>query len=144
MFDAQKIITQLKTAGFRQTQLRTALIGVFAAKHAPLDYIDITRALREKNLSPNKTSIYRELDFLLGQSLIQEIDLGEGKKRYEVLDHDDHHHHLVCEKCHSIDDIHLGEDLVQEEQAIFLNKKFLVKKHMLEFFGLCHKCQQKG
>lgn len=144
MPDTQAILDHLKAHGHRHTRLREVLINRFTSHHGPLDYLEITAAAQECGLQPNKTSIYRELDFLLRQSIIQELDLGEGKKRYEILDRNDHHHHLVCEGCHSIEAIHLGDDLANEEAAILKTKKFLVKKHMLEFFGLCQNCQQKG
>lgn len=67
------------------------------------------------------------------------ILFGEGKKRYELKDTNDHHHHFFCENCGDIEDIEMKEENLLKE--IKNNKRFLIRKHNLEFFGLCPKCQ---
>lgn len=75
------------------------------------------------------------------EGIIEMIQLGERKKRYE-LKRETHHHHLVCTKCRTIDDIELDEGgLHPHEKAIKAKKRFKVTRHALEFFGLCAKCQ---
>lgn len=93
-------------------------------------------------LAPNKTTVYRELDYLRSHNVIQEIDLGELKKRYELAGH--HHHHLVCTGCESVEEVHLDDHLKEHESRILQEKKFKVTRHMLEFFGICGACQKKG
>lgn len=88
-------------------------------------------------LKVNKTTVYRQLDKLLEENKIIEVELGDGKKRYELKDLD-HHHHLVCKKCGKIDDIELDEKIIISELS--KKTKFKVESHSLEFFGTCVDC----
>ena len=125
---------------YRSTPVREKLIELFS-KGLLLSVPDIQKLLLSYKLSPNKTTIYREIEFLKENNLIQEIDFGDGKKRYERTD-GEHHHHLICTSCKNIDDVTLESDLDHFEEKIKSTKKFKVTRHSLEFFGLCLNCQK--
>ena len=103
----------------------------------PVDAIELT-----KKYKVNKTSVYRQIEVLLGIKLIKEVDFGDGKKRYERVDLG-HHHHLVCDSCKSVSDVTMEKDLEAVEKKIKKLKGFKVQRHSLEFFGLCKKCVAK-
>lgn len=86
----------------------------------------------------NKTTVYRQIEKLLIDNIIIEVELGDGKKRYELKSLD-HHHHLVCKKCGSLEDIELDESVILNE--VSKRTTFKVESHNLEFFGLCRKCK---
>jgi Fe2+ or Zn2+ uptake regulation protein len=88
-------------------------------------------------LKVNKTTVYRQIDKLIQDNKIIEVELGDGKKRYEPKDLK-HHHHLVCNKCGRLEDIKLDEKWIIKE----VSKKtdFKVERHSLEFFGTCVNC----
>lgn len=90
-----------------------------------------------EKLKVNKTTVYRQIDKLLLENKILEVELGDGKKRYELKDLK-HHHHLVCKKCGTIDDIEIDEKMILGS----LSKKtsFKIESHSLEFFGTCVNC----
>lgn len=90
-----------------------------------------------KKLKVNKTTVYRQIEKLLSENVIIEVELGDGKKRYE-LKNLDHHHHLVCKKCGNLEDIKLDEKLILSEVAMKSN--FKVENHSFEFFGICVNC----
>lgn len=85
----------------------------------------------------NKTTVYRQIEKLLTENVIIEVELGDGKKRYELKSLD-HHHHLVCKKCGSLEDIELDEHIILKE--VSRKSNFKVEDHSLEFFGYCVKC----
>lgn len=137
---AQTILDNLVVAGFRITLIRRSLIQLFARADHPLSGGEIIVFLEEQKLHPNKTTIYRELEFLLSQGVIVELDFGEGKKRYELAGLP-HHHHLICTRCGSIEEVALAEhDLLEQERELYKERGFKVSKHVLEFFGLCKNC----
>lgn len=137
---SHEILNELRKKGFRLTNIRKALIKIFESTNAPLSVPQLKILLQDQGLSPDKTTLYREIAFLQQQQLVIEIELGEGKKRYESA-LQNHHHHLVCMKCDSIEDIEVDADLEKEEQRILKLKDFKVKQHALEFFGICGKCR---
>lgn len=130
----------LTTKGFRMTKTRETILQILSHHQEPISVPDILACLSHEELNINKTTAYRELDFLLKQGIIHELDFGDRKKHYELSDRG-HHHHLICEQCHSIQDIEFEEDLKKEEEKITKSTGFHIKRHALEFFGLCEKCQ---
>ncbi len=90
-----------------------------------------------EKLKVNKTTVYRQVDKLIRDNKITEVELGDGKKRYELKDLR-HHHHLVCNDCGKIEDVELDEKIILKE----LSKKsdFKIERHSFEFFGLCVNC----
>lgn len=138
--DKHNILSNLRTNGHRITIVREKIIEIFLTLSQPVTVPDIIKTLSRKNIRVNKTTVYREIDFLLSQSIIKQIQFGEDKKRYESA-YGDHHHHLVCTGCDSIVDINLEQDLDREIQSIKKRKNFLVTDHALEFYGLCANCR---
>ncbi|MFN7160559.1 MAG: Fur family transcriptional regulator [Candidatus Gracilibacteria bacterium] len=137
-----KLKDDLKSQGFRMTKTRESILKILSHHKEPISVPEILECLSHEDINVNKTTAYRELDFLLEQGFIQELDFGDRKKRYELSERD-HHHHLICENCTSVQDIALDEDLKKEEEIIKKSTGFQVKRHALEFFGLCEKCRKE-
>lgn len=134
------ILQEITDRGHRLTAVRRTLVDLFICNESPIDVESIATYLDKKGLFPNKTTIYRELEFLLEQDIIHDVDFGEGKKRYEIAS--SHHHHLICTNCKAIEGVHIEEAGIEHEEGKLLKLKgFKVTRHMLEFFGLCKKCQ---
>lgn len=133
-------LTLLKLGGHRLTKARKAIIKMFLDMEAPLSVAEIKILLAKININVNKTTIYREIHFLKSQNIIRELRFGDGKRRFEIRP-DNHHHHLVCVSCDSIECFELERCLKEEEKNIFRQNRFRTIKHSLEFQGLCAKCQ---
>jgi len=139
MINTKEIISKLREEGFRSTGIREAILYLFCNTKKPLSCMDIQEYLKQKNISANKTTVYRELDFLESKKVIEEFQLDDGVKRYEILSK--HHHHTICVKCRKINCVELEQELNNQEMQIEKNNKFKVISHSLEFYGLCQKCQ---
>lgn len=134
-----EIISKLKLGGHRITPIREQIIEIFINSLTPISAMDLIEAFRILKIHVNKTTIYRELDFLISKGFLRGIEFGEGKKRYE-LDTGHHHHHVVCLNCKKVEDVDLKTDLSGEEKLIQRNTGFKIKSHSLEFFGYCKNC----
>lgn len=140
--NALDILSRLSDSGFRLTPVRKLVVEYVAGTATPVTAEDFIVFLEDKGLSPNRTTVYRELDFLQAQDVIQELDFGEGKKRYELASHA-HHHHLICTNCTVIEEVQVRESGLEKQEEQFLKANgFKVTRHMLEFFGLCKNCQR--
>lgn len=135
MKSAQEILDNLKGKGFRITKARKGIIEILWISEAPISAEEIG-----ESLGVNKTTVYRELDFLKSQDLLEEIQLGDKKKFFEGS-FKDHHHHLYCLSCKKIEDVEMESDLISIEEKISKYKNFKIQKHSLEFFGLCANCK---
>lgn len=139
MENNKEILNTLRNSGFRITSVRRAMIEILIKNSKPLSYFDLKKILFDKKIYPNKTTIYRELDFLKAQKLLVSFPFKDGIMRYE-LSSTKHHHHIICVNCNSVEDVIVKENLQHQEKIIAKNKLFFNVMHSLEFYGLCHLC----
>ena len=125
--------------GSRDTKARGALLQVFEENRLPLTELELRTKLAARRIQVNKTTVYRQLAQLKERGYVRAVDFGDRKKRFEL--NADHHHHLVCTSCQSVDEIHVADDVRQMERKIRKSNKFKILDHSLEFFGLCQNCQ---
>ncbi|KKR72638.1 MAG: hypothetical protein UU14_C0003G0001, partial [Candidatus Roizmanbacteria bacterium GW2011_GWB1_40_7] len=57
-------IKRLREDGFRIGRVRKNIVELFENSTKPISAQDIVELLFHKNISANKTTVYRELDFL--------------------------------------------------------------------------------
>lgn len=137
--DINIILKNLKKEGFRITKARRSILASLIKSKEPISPLELHRILKSHGLSPDRATVYRELDFLEKKNIIKEIHLEtEKEKRYEI-NNNIHHHHAICKKCEKIEDIELGTDL--EEKILRKVKNFADLEHSLEFYGLCVNCR---
>ena len=134
------ILDRFRADGHRITKARGNILKIFLASSTPLSAVELTSRLAAVNITVNKTTVYREIDFLKKQEIIRELQFGDGKKRFEQWP-ENHHHHLVCIGCDSIECIELDGCLEAEEKKILRENNFKTINHALEFQGLCAKCR---
>jgi Fe2+ or Zn2+ uptake regulation protein len=83
------------------------------------------------------TTVYNTLKELVAVGELVDIDLGEGKTRYDT--DTSSHHHLLCVGCHALIDVHrdfVGLELVPEEA-----QGFRILDRQVTFYGHCPDCQ---
>ncbi|OHA62776.1 MAG: hypothetical protein A3E07_03490 [Candidatus Wildermuthbacteria bacterium RIFCSPHIGHO2_12_FULL_45_9] len=136
----ESVISVLREQGHRITNVRSAVVELLETSKSPLSADEIREELKKRKLDVNKTTVYRELDFLKGRNIAQEVEFGDKKKRYEIVGK--HHHHVVCVQCKRAEDVDLQQDLDVVEKKIARGKGFQITGHSLEFFGLCSNCRQ--
>lgn len=131
--------SQIRTIRSRDTELRRLVLLLLSKSKTPLSAKELLSSVIKRR-GFHKTSVYRQLDTLQRQSAIHEVELGDRKKRYE-LSSINHHHHIVCAECGTIQDVVLKEKLDKQKREVAKQTKFKVSNHVLEFFGLCPRCQ---
>ncbi len=132
-----ELLDEIKNRGYRLTQPRRELVKILTGY--PLTVQEMQSALQKKNIKVDLASLYRSIALFIEMGIVRVVELGENKRRYEIVDKNNHHHHLICNKCGSIKDIKMDEQSLLRE--VKKQSQFLVDHHHLEFFGLCSKCQ---
>lgn len=122
--------------GIRFTKPRQLIFEFLSNFSKPVTVQEINLHLKNK---VDLVSIYRTLDLLKKSGMVNEIVFGDDKKRFEIKEKNNHHHHLICSNCGSVKDIEIKEKEILKK--IERQSNFLIKKHNLEFFGLCVACQ---
>lgn len=132
--------------GYRLTPQRDAILKVMTENHIKhLKVEDIYELLLTDCPEIGLATIYRMLQILENIRLVNSINLDDGFIRYQLADPDEEHehHHLICDICGSVIDLH--ENLLEDiEKQIMLKNKFKVTSHNLKFYGQCEKCISKN
>lgn len=131
---------ELNDVSLRATPARVALMHLFESADKPLDVQTMIDFLEKKDIKTDPATVFRIINMFSEKGLVKQIQLNEGKFRYELSGKADHHH-LVCIKCGSIEDI-TDCAISDLEHDIKKKKGFMVTHHSLEFFGLCKLCQR--
>jgi len=131
--------TILQEHDLKSTPTRLAVLSYLSEQTKPVDAEAIFVHIDNEHEHADKVTIYRILDALSEKGIVSRLEFGEGKYRYEVAGTD--HHHLICENCGKIEDIS-DCNISELEKDIQTKKQFLVKRHVLEFYGLCSSCQR--
>lgn len=142
MTSIDDIIQILRRAGERITPVRQGMIRILVAASLPLSAQDMQDKLKKQGKRVNKTTVYRELEFLKKNNLIHEVEFGDRTTRYELSTRS-HHHHSICVSCRRVQDVQLDRELDNLNRKIEKQQGFKVSEHFLEFFGLCEKCLKK-
>ncbi|MBP7811535.1 MAG: transcriptional repressor [Candidatus Moranbacteria bacterium] len=139
MHGSKDFLSELQGRGFRLTKARKAVVAFLNRIDAPQSIPEISEALRKMGLVFNKTTVYRELAFLVREGIAKEVRVSDEKRYYELVG--EHHHHTICVRCGDIQDVLFQENLLHVEREISERDGFRVLEHSLEFFGLCSKCK---
>jgi len=133
---------RLRSRGQRYTPLRKALVRKVRAAAHPLAIHDILAS--GKRLA--QSSVYRNLVVLEQAGVIRRLAAtGSGFARYELAeDLTEHHHHLICTSCGSVEDLPAPvglERTVQKATAALASRRgFRVRAHRVDMLGLCSRC----
>lgn len=119
----------MRGRGYKTTPQRLAVLEAIAAEqHQSFDEI------HARCPEVGMVTVYRTLDLFTEIGALRRLDLGDGP-RYELAE--DHHHHLLCQKCGSISEF----ELCPIDPAVLAEMDFEVSSHSLEIYGRCGKCR---
>jgi Fur family ferric uptake transcriptional regulator len=130
----------LRRAGYRPGAAGTIVLEYLASQPCCRGAQEIHEALRARGSRIGLASVYRMLDRLTEQGLVQRIEIGDGIVRYEPAGHGEHHHHLVCGDCGKVEPF---EDtrLEQAIEAVEERSGYSVVGHEVLLRGSCADCR---
>lgn len=130
----------LQKEGLRYTQQRQEIWNELRSSHEHRDAEEIFFSLRKHGLNISRATVYRTIDVLVKNKLIDKLDIGDGRARFEYNEKYLHHDHLVCTRCGKIVEFYDNDiEKLQNKIAKQHNFKLLDNSHQL--FGICMECQ---
>ena len=130
------ILTTIRTNGGRITKVRKHILEVFFQNKCLVSQEQIVQHLNEQELTPNASTIFRELQFLLEKNIITKSTIE--KIHYYELNSPHKHYHFICSECQGITALHLHQPLALAELESKYN--FKIEQHNIEFKGVCSSC----
>ena len=123
----------------RSTKQKQLLLSILKESDRPLSINEIYTQLVYQLPKIAKSTIYRNIDSLLSQNLIDKYHLNDNEVFYKIKANSHEHKHIViCDDCKKVFDlpecpIHVIEDAMEEEG-------FIIKDHQIQINGICRTC----
>lgn len=132
---------QLRAAGYRLGSARGAVIEYLGQKACCVSMQEIYEDLRAAGESTGLASVYRIVETLAEQNLVQRVDIGDGVARFEPVGATrGHHHHLVCNDCGRVDSFS-DQALERAIHRVEQQSAFAVDTHDVVLRGSCASCR---
>lgn len=128
----------MKAGNAGRTRSQERILNLLKSLNRAISAQDIYVELRGRNQSIGLATVYRSLEALKLEGVVQVRTLASGESLYSSVQQDKHH--LTCLQCGKSIPIH--QCPVHElETQLNQSHKFKIFYHTLEFFGLCNHCQ---
>lgn len=136
--------------GYRSTLARRLVADLVCSGEECLTVEEIQTRLRKQGRKIGLATLYRTVNLLSETGSIQRIDTGDGVSRFEAPERGpgDHHHHLVCRRCHQV--IRYAQFSEEELELMRRTERTLEQRfgyhitgHRIYFEGLCPACQNE-
>jgi len=122
----------------QRTRSQEKILSLLKVLNRFISAQEIYLELRKRNQNTGLATVYRSLEALKLEGILQVRTLASGESLYSLVHRDQHH--LTCLNCG--ESILIDECPVHElESHLQQSHPFKVFYHTLEFFGLCDRCQ---
>jgi Fur family ferric uptake transcriptional regulator len=136
----QQDLTQLlERSGVRATPRRLEVLAELAQERDDATAQVLWSRLRERDSRTGLATVYRTLALLAEKGVVDVLSHHGGEQCYRLCG-DEHHHHLLCERCHKVVEVNQCglDDWVA---AAAKQHGFVATEHRVEIVGLCADCR---
>lgn len=121
-----------------RTRSQEKILNLLKTHQADISAQDLYVELRKSNQTMGLATVYRSLEALKLEGMVQVRILANGEAVYNLAQKDEHH--LTCLRCGA--SIAIAQCPVHNlEEQLETSHNFSIFYHTLEFFGLCNACQ---
>jgi Fur family ferric uptake transcriptional regulator len=129
--------------GFRMTRQREAVWSALEGSGEFQSAQDLHRHLVDRGERVGLATIYRTLQSMGEDGLVDILHTGGGETVYRRCREDAHHHHLVCRSCGAT--VELAAPRVEAwASKVAAEHGYTDLTHTLEIFGLCATCSKEA
>jgi Fe2+ or Zn2+ uptake regulation protein len=123
----------------RNTKQKQLILTILKESQRPMSINEIYVEIVEKLPKIAKSTIYRNIDTLLSQNLIDKYYLNDNEVFYRIkADSNEHKHFVICDDCKKVFD--LPSCPIHEIENSMEEKGFIIKKHQIQITGVCKDC----
>jgi Fur family transcriptional regulator, ferric uptake regulator len=130
--------SRLRDAGIRSTAQRLSVLEALEGRRTAVSAQELHHELRQDGGSPGLATIYRALTALAEAGAVDTFTR-DGELAYRLCGAE-HHHHLVCESCGSVQEVEAAQ-VETWIKAVARRKGFVVTGHTADVYGLCRDCR---
>jgi Fur family ferric uptake transcriptional regulator len=131
----------IKEQGLKATSQREDIAQVFFALKRHISVEELYSEVRQVNPRVGYATVYRTMKLLKECGLAAERHFADGQARFESVEAERHHDHVICERCGRIVEfVHPQIEQLQEKVAQRFG--FLATMHKMEIYGICQECRE--
>ena len=125
--------------GGRLTELRRCVLGLILEAPVPLTAYQLLERLRQIRRSAVPPTVYRSLDFLIGQRLVHKVERLNAFVPCIEIGHDHQAQFLICSKCGTVAEIddHAAASALEGAAE---REGFHPRHTVIEIEGTCAAC----
>ena len=141
---AETILALFEQGGFRTTRPRriiAARLAAMAAAGQDFATQDLWKELQEVDAGIGRATVYRAVDLLLREGLLDRVPFADGTHRYRLCGAN-HHHHVTCVQCQRVVEVDMCLSAAVLE-AVANSTNFTIEGHALELFVRCGQCRER-
>ena len=136
---------RLRAVGQRYTPKRRALVQALRQAGNPVATPDLSSG----SSGLPQSSVYRNLVVLEQAGVVHRVVTEEEFARYELAeDLTEHHHHLVCRSCGTVEDVTVPPSferfMAETVSEVAGRSGFSAAGHRLDVIGTCRGCGEAG
>lgn len=128
----------LREKNIKVTPQRIAVYNMLIGTKQHPDAETIHKALEPTNPTISLATIYKTLDYFKSLGLVQELNVGQGRSRYDAVVKS--HPHAVCTYCGCVEDLY-NEELQNLHERIPSESGFSAEFEQVIFYGKCKDCK---
>ena len=132
---------ELRKAGLKVTHPRVKILQILESsdtKHLSAE--DIYKALIDADEDVGLATVYHVLTQFEQAGLVMRHHFEGGLSVFELTSVD-HHDHIVCNNCGSVEEFY--DEVIEEQQEKIAEKYgFRITDHSLYLYGVCKKCRK--
>lgn len=134
---ADNAAAKLASEGRRVTSPRRLVVEAMSKATRPFTVEDLCTALP----GVGRATVFRTVRLLVESNMLCRVVIEDGTVRYQLsASPGDHHHHLVCSCCGSVQEfVDAKLDKLIESNA--RAHRFGLASHAMELYGVCSNCQ---
>jgi Fe2+/Zn2+ uptake regulation proteins len=144
MFDAiGEFNKYIAKSGLKNTPQRRLIIDIFfrSGKHVTTE--ELYEMIKAEDSGIGQATVYRTLKLLCDAGLAKEHHFGETSARYEPIEDDSHHDHLICTSCGKNIEV-LDEEIERRQEELARRYSFVLTSHRMVMYGVCADCRKPG
>ena len=127
----------------RKTAVSSTVLDVLKHSENALSVPQLLEILAQKDLKPNKTTVYRLMDKLVADHTVSLVTVNNGTTYYELSKN--HHHHFFCNSCAQLfclTSCHF-DSIKFDLNTLLPNPKFKISNHDFNLYGTCEPCSKE-
>lgn len=134
---------ELKTSGLKATLPRRKVLDIFQhSKQRHLSAEDVYKLLLEAGSDVGLATVYRVLMQFEQAGLLVRSHFETGKGVFE-LNEGEHHDHMVCLRCGSVEEF-FDAEIEKRQRAVASARGFELQEHSLALYGVCSRPECKS